>query len=55
MATRSLKRLSKIFVGLGVIASALTLPTQAIQAAGDLLVAPTRIILDGQRGTEDSE
>tara|TARA_R110000772_G_scaffold59179_8_gene134026 strand:+ start:1803 stop:2645 length:843 start_codon:yes stop_codon:yes gene_type:complete len=52
MATRSLKRLSKIFVGLGVIASALTLPTQAIQAAGDLLVAPTRIILDGQRGTE---
>ncbi len=52
MATRSLKRLNNICVGLGMMAAALTLPVQTAQAAGDLLVAPTRIILDGQRGTE---
>lgn len=52
MATRSLKRLNYICVGLGMMAAAITLPVQTAQAAGDLLVAPTRIILDGQRGTE---
>ncbi|MEH6757095.1 MAG: molecular chaperone [Parasphingorhabdus sp.] len=50
--TRSLKRLNKIIAGLGVVLSILMIPGQAAQAAGDLLVAPTRIILDGQRGTE---
>lgn len=52
MAIRSLKRLSSICVGLGVAASAFALPVSSAQAAGDLLVAPTRIVLDGQRGTE---
>lgn len=52
MTIRGLKRLSKVCCGLGLIASALGLSTMPAQAAGDLLVAPTRIILDGQRGTE---
>lgn len=52
MAIRSLKRLSRVCVGLGVAASAFALSITPVQAAGDLLVAPTRIVLDGQRGTE---
>ena len=34
------------------MASAMLLASTPAQAAGDLLVAPTRIVLDGQRGTE---
>ncbi len=52
MTIRGLRRLSKTCVGLGLAAAALVLPQMPAQAAGDLLVAPTRIILDGQRGTE---
>ncbi len=33
-------------------AGVLTLTTAPVQAAGDLLVAPTRVVLDGLRGTE---
>ncbi len=41
------------YVGRPALAAALwaTMPTAA-QAAGDLLIAPTRIVLDGRRGTE---
>jgi hypothetical protein len=35
--------------GLGLVALVLAAPAQA---AGDLLVAPTRVVLDGARGTE---
>jgi hypothetical protein len=43
----------RILKGLGLFAAA-ALGTAAlpVQAAGDLLVAPTRVILDGSRGTE---
>ncbi|WP_174209031.1 molecular chaperone [Sphingorhabdus sp. EL138] len=52
MTIRGLKRLRNICVGLGAAASAVALSLSPAQAAGDLLVAPTRIVLDGQRGTE---
>ncbi|MEP3225287.1 MAG: molecular chaperone [Parasphingorhabdus sp.] len=52
MTIKGLKQLSKFYVGLGVLASAMALPALPAHAAGDLLVAPTRIVLDGQRGTE---
>ncbi len=52
MTIRGLKRLRNICVGLGVAASTVALSLSPAQAAGDLLVAPTRIVLDGQRGTE---
>jgi P pilus assembly chaperone PapD len=42
-------RLPKFMSGLGLVALVLTSPAQA---AGDLLVAPTRVVLDGARGTE---
>ena len=38
--------------GLVVVATLLSLPQAPAQAQGDLLVAPTRVILDGRRGTE---
>jgi P pilus assembly chaperone PapD len=43
----SLRALS--LVGVGIAAFAASIPAQA---AGDLLVAPTRIVLDGRRGAE---
>ncbi len=52
MTIRGLKRLRNICVSLGVAASTVALSLSPAQAAGDLLVAPTRIVLDGQRGTE---
>jgi P pilus assembly chaperone PapD len=46
-------RFAKLGLGLMVAASALTFAAPAVAAgAGDLLVAPTRIVLDGARGTE---
>jgi P pilus assembly chaperone PapD len=42
-------RLPKFMSGLGLIALAMA---GSAQAAGDLLVAPTRVVLDGARGTE---
>lgn len=44
-----LRRIVSLFVGFAVIAM---LPAHQVQAAGDLLVAPTRVVLDGRRGTE---
>ncbi|MEP2102800.1 MAG: molecular chaperone [Parasphingorhabdus sp.] len=52
MTTSGLKRFKKLYTGLAVVGSALFLSSSPAQAAGDLLVAPTRIVLDGQRGTE---
>jgi P pilus assembly chaperone PapD len=41
------------FAGLALLAPALMLAAPAAQAGvGDLLVAPTRVVLDGRRGTE---
>jgi hypothetical protein len=51
MHSETKMRLSKPFHAL-LAAAALALPTAQAQAAGDLLVAPTRVILDGSRGTE---
>ncbi len=45
--TSTLRRVAAL-IGVGLT---LTLPTQTL-AAGDLLVAPTRIVLDGPRGAE---
>ncbi len=52
MTIRGLRRLYRTCVGLGLAATALVLPTLPAQAAGDLLVAPTRVVLDGRRGAE---
>ncbi|AMO73128.1 hypothetical protein AZE99_15850 [Sphingorhabdus sp. M41] len=38
--------------GLTALISVMMLASVPAQAAGDLLVAPTRVVLDGQRGTE---
>jgi P pilus assembly chaperone PapD len=42
----------KIGAFLAALSLAIAAPTIPVQAAGDLLVAPTRIVLDGRRGTE---
>ena len=42
----------KIFFSLCAALGASILPSAPAMAAGDLLVAPTRVILDGARGTE---
>jgi P pilus assembly chaperone PapD len=47
--TRGIGKIAFALVGLGAFAG-LAAPAQA--GVGDLLVAPTRIILDGRRGTE---
>ena len=52
MIIERFKLLQKSCIGLGALASAIALPSAPVQAAGDLLVAPTRVVLDGQRGTE---
>ncbi|MEM6907622.1 MAG: molecular chaperone [Pseudomonadota bacterium] len=49
----TLKKWKNIACGAAVLAAASTLaPIVSAQAQGDLLVAPTRVILDGRRGTE---
>lgn len=47
-------RFKTLFRSIGLAAAALTAPMVAApaQATGDLLVAPTRVVLDEQRGTE---
>jgi P pilus assembly chaperone PapD len=45
-----LRKISTLAVG-GLTMLSLTIATP-VQAAGDLLVAPTRVILDGKRGTQ---
>ncbi len=52
MKTSGLRRLNTLYAGFAIMGSALFLSSAPAQAAGDLLVAPTRIVLDGQRGTE---
>lgn len=52
MTFKALKNLSKTCVAFGAVLSAMTWSVAPALAAGDLLVAPTRIVLDGQRGTE---
>tara|TARA_R110001599_G_scaffold221896_1_gene420710 strand:+ start:6829 stop:7671 length:843 start_codon:yes stop_codon:yes gene_type:complete len=52
MIIQRFKLLRKTCIGLGALASAIALPLTPVQAAGDLLVAPTRVVIDGQRGTE---
>ena len=52
MTIQRLRVLKKCCIGLGALASAMSLSSTPAQAAGDLLVAPTRVVLDGQRGTE---
>lgn len=52
MKINGLKRLYKTCASFGLAALATVASTTPAQAAGDLLVAPTRIVLDGRRGTE---
>lgn len=52
MKISSLKRLGKACGGLTLAICAGLTAVSPAQAGGDLLVAPTRIVLDGQRGTE---
>ena len=43
---------TKSLTGALLIAAVTSLPGAAVAGVGDLLVAPTRIVLDGRRGTE---
>src|SRR5215216_3741568 len=43
---------TKSLTGALLIAAVTALPPDARAGVGDLLVAPTRIVLDGRRGTE---
>ena len=52
MTIKGLKQLGKQYIGMGLVASAFALSPMPAQAAGDFLVSPTRIVLDGERGTE---
>ena len=52
MIKRRFQTMAQKYAGIGAAMTALLLTPSAAQAAGDLLVAPTRIIFDGQRGTE---
>ncbi|ATW05398.1 molecular chaperone [Sphingorhabdus sp. YGSMI21] len=52
MTIQGFKTLRKYSIMLGAIASALSMSSTPAYAAGDLLVAPTRVVLDGERGTE---
>jgi P pilus assembly chaperone PapD len=52
MRIQRFKLLKNCCIGIGALASAMSMSSAPAQAAGDLLVAPTRVVLDGQRGTE---
>lgn len=52
MTIKGFRILKTCCIGLATLASAMTLAIIPARAAGDLLVAPTRVVLDGQRGTE---
>ena len=47
-----MKLWTKTIAALGLAAPALALSTPAEAGIGDLLVAPTRVVLDGRKGTE---
>lgn len=52
MTIEALRALKTCCIGLTSLATAMLMTTMPAQAAGDLLVAPTRVVLDGDRGTE---
>ena len=52
MTKQALRALKSCCIGLTGLATVMTMTTTSAQAAGDLLVAPTRVVLDGDRGTE---
>lgn len=52
MTFSNISHLTRALAGPAIAASAMIMVPAPAQAAGDLLVAPTRIVLDGQRGTE---
>ncbi|MEQ8744848.1 molecular chaperone [Parasphingorhabdus sp.] len=52
MTIEALRALKTCCIGLTSLATAMMMTTMPAQAAGDLLVAPTRVVLDGDRGTE---
>ena len=53
MTNQAFRALKSCCIGLTGLATAMMMMTSApAQAAGDLLVAPTRVVLDGDRGTE---
>jgi P pilus assembly chaperone PapD len=46
------KMVGRIFIGSTILGLISLAPVTPANAAGDLLIAPTRVILDGRRGTE---
>ena len=52
MTNQAFRALKTCCIGLTSLATAMIMTTTPAQAAGDLLVAPTRVVLDGDRGTE---
>lgn len=52
MSVKGLNRTVRAATKIAAVISIMLAPTGPVQAAGDLLVAPTRIVLDGRRGTE---
>ena len=52
MTNQAFRALKTCCIGLTSLATAMMMTSTPAQAAGDLLVAPTRVVLDGERGTE---
>lgn len=52
MTNQAFRALKTCCIGLTSLATAMMMTSTPAQAAGDLLVAPTRVMLDGDRGTE---
>ncbi|WP_394700097.1 molecular chaperone [uncultured Parasphingorhabdus sp.] len=52
MTIQGFRTFRKFSIIMGAMASVISLSSAPAHAAGDLLVAPTRVVLDGQRGTE---
>ena len=52
MTNQAFRALKTCCIGLTSLATAMMMTSTSAQAAGDLLVAPTRVVLDGERGTE---
>ena len=52
MTNQAFRALKSCCIGLTGLATAVMMTSAPAQAAGDLLVAPTRVVLDGDRGTE---
>ena len=52
MTHKDIKYWKKSVISMALFGMAIPLLSAPVQAAGDLLVAPTRVVMDGQRGTE---